>query len=272
MAEQTVNAVTSPDLAQSLIDQALAEPEQENVEVTVVPPSDTLVTLPGGFVTPDGEVIKTVEVRELNGLDEEAISKASTIGRVLNTVLSRGTVKIGNLPVNEETLDLMLAGDRDAVLLGIFKATFGNPAELQSFCNGCSEMKTVSVDLEADIKSRVLVDPINDRYFTVQGTKHEYKVTLPKGRLQRDMNNSTSNKTIAELTSDLLGGTVLEIDGNPVYHKTVVQKIGLTDRRKITEELTERNPGPRFEPITVTCPDCESEVVVPISLGGLFRF
>jgi hypothetical protein len=57
-----------------------------------------------------------------------------------------------------------------------------------------------------------------------------------------------------------------------VLSKIQVQNIGLADRRKIGEELAKRAPGPKFNNIEIDCPDCEGKVVVPISIGALFRF
>ena len=50
-----------------------------------------------------------------------------------------------------------------------------------------------------------------------------------------------------------------------------VQNLGIADRKLILQEINNRVPGPLFDDITVTCPDCESEVTVSINLGNLFR-
>jgi hypothetical protein len=273
MESNTINASANPGLANELITKALAEVEEveTSTEVPVILPSDTLVDLPAGYITPDGGVAKTAEVRELTGKDEEAISRATTLGRMFNIILSRGVVSVGGVSVTEKMLDEMFAGDRDALLLGIYRATFGNPSEMKAYCGGCEDLKDVLVDLNTDIKVKPLIDPIAERAFTVEGANHEYTVILPTGVVQRELNNAME-KTIPELTSILLENTVTAIDGNPVYNKVQTQNIGIKDRRAISEAIAERAPGPKFEDITVTCPDCESEVVVPINLGALFQF
>jgi hypothetical protein len=121
MAEQIVSAVNNAALANDLVQKALTEtaPVEHN-DVTL--PSETLVDLPGGLIF-NGEVIKTAEVRELNGRDEEAIGRQGASARIWNTILTRAVVSIGNLPASEDLLDKMLVGDRDALLLGIFRAT-----------------------------------------------------------------------------------------------------------------------------------------------------
>ena len=270
MAENTISAGANPGLANDLIKKATAESKPVAQPAEITPPSDNLVYLPGGFVTEDGEVIKTVEVRELNGKDEEAIAKNPAMGRALTTILNRAVVNIGGRKATEEVLDSLLAGDRDALLLGIYKATFGNTAEIESYCNGCMGDKTVEIDIDKDIQTKALVDPLNNRVFKVNG-KHEYLVALPDGALQREVISNT-DKNFAELTTLLLEKTVKEIDGNPVFSKSQIQGLGVADRRLIGEEIRKRNIGPQLENITITCPDCDGEVEVPINFGTLFRF
>jgi hypothetical protein len=82
----------------------------------------------------------------------------------------------------------------------------------------------------------------------------------------------SADKTVAELNTLLLEQTVIKIGEAPVVSKIQVQNLGLTDRRKIVDEINKRICGPQFNDLTLDCPDCEGEVQVPISLGTLFRF
>lgn len=266
----TISAAANPAMANKAVQDMMAEKPQE-VEIRITPPSDTVVNLPGGYITSAGEVATEAEVRELNGRDEEEISKATTLGKALLTILKRGTVRIGNEPVTEEMLDRLLSGDRDMLLLGIFRATFGNIAHLGGYCGSCAETKDVDVEIDKDIKVKVLTDSINDRTFIVKGKTLEYTVELPTGITQKELMLS-ADKTVAELNTLLLEQTVVKIGEAPVVSKIQVQNLGLTDRRKIVDEINKRVCGPKFDDLTLPCPDCEGEVQVPISLGTLFRF
>lgn len=265
-----ISAAANPALANDLLNKAL-NTEPEEVTPEIVSPSDTTVTLPGGYVNAAGEVIRTVEVRELNGKDEEAISKTNNLGKALMTILQRGTVKIGTEVAEEKILDALLIGDRDAILLGIVKATFGEKVEIPSYCAGCNDYKQVLINIDEDIKVKALADPINDRVFTVKGKEVEYVIQLPTGLVQKQMIENM-DKTSAELSTIILEGSVLKIGETPMYSKTQVQALSVTDRRKIIEELNNRAPGPQFDDVTVKCPNCEGEVTVPINLGTLFQF
>ena len=266
----TINAAVNPAMANDLLNKALNEaPKEMTPEITS--PSDTTVNLPGGFITATGEVVRTAEVRELNGKDEEAIAKALNMSKALVTILYRGTVKIGNETATENVIDQLLIGDRDSLLLGILKVTFGNTVDIQSYCEGCLEYKTIQVDLDVDIKSKILVDPINDRSFTVKGKKLEFSVRLPDGYVQKKLIDGTG-KNAAELSTIVLEGTVTRIGDSPVYSAAQVQALSVSDRRVIIDEINNRAPGPQFADVNVKCPDCEGEVLVPINLGSLFQF
>lgn len=272
MAENTISAGSNPALANNLINKALNEsPEAQPAPAEIKAPLDTTVELPGGFVTSAGEVLRTAEVRELNGKDEEAIVKHGNVFRAMNTILGRGTVKIGDLPVTDEILDNLLSADRDALALGIYRATFGNEAEIGAYCSGCGAIKTVAVDVTTDIKTKILVDPLDDRTFEIEIGKNTYKVSLPNGKAQKEL-LAAADKTGAELTTLFLEHCISAINGRPVLSKSQIQSIGIKDRRKLTEEISDRNVGPQFADVTVECPDCGGEVGVPINLGTLFQF
>lgn len=271
MANKTVNAANNPDLVNKLVADAMVEKEPEKEPIKLDVPLDVIVDLPGGYVSPDGEVHRTAEVRELTGKDEEAIVKSASISKAMAVALSRGTVKIGSLPATEEVLDKILSADRDTLMLGIYRATFGNTSQVPSYCNGCKEVKTVEVDLVTDIPITRLEDPIEDREFIIKGRKAEYTVVLPEGRAQKDVANNT-DKNNSELDTILLEYCVLAINGTRVRGKSDIQNIGLADRRLLLQEIIKRNPGPQYNDLKTTCPDCGGEVVVPINIGTLFRF
>ena len=271
MENKTINAVTNAGAANALLEKALADAEPAKEVAKITPPSDTLVNLPGGLILFTGEIVKTAEIRELTGRDEEALAKVTGFGRIFNTILSRAVVSVGLEKADDRILDQLLASDRDELLLGIAKATFGNTASLAGWCVECNEYKEVEIDIDTDIKRKTLQDPIYDRTFKVKGKKNEYTVTLPTGVTQRQL-AANDDKNMAELSTLLLEQTVLEIDGTPLVSKIQVQNLPLLDRRKISQEIASRNCGPQFDDITLPCGECDGEVVVPISLGALFRF
>lgn len=272
MAEQTLNAANNPGLANQMVKDALANvaPIEEKEPLVIVPPIDGTVTLPGGYLSASGEVITTATVRELNGHDEEAITRQGSLGKSLATILSRAVVKVGDEPVTEAVLDNLLAGDADALMIGIYRVTFGDSVTIPSYCDGCGDAKTVEVSLQNDLVTKALLDPVADRVFTVKGKSAEYTLRLPNRKTQKEMMVS-ADKTVAELNTILMEGCLVQIGKRPVLSKLQVQEVGLADRRAIVSAILARNPGPKFDVIQVDCADCGGKVDVPISLGAIFR-
>lgn len=269
MENNSIRATSNPKLANQILQDVLSDAPQELEAAELTPPFDNVVDLPAGLIL-DGQVITTAEVRELTGRDEEAILKAPNVGRALTTILSRGVVRIGELPAEEALLDKMFVGDRDMLLLGIYRATFGDTAELTGYNIETGDAMTVEVDLLKDIPVKKMVDPINERIFTVKGAKNEFVVTLPTGATQKEL-FASADKSVSELTTTLLYNCILEINGKNVFSIDQIRNLGLKDRQLVNEEIVKRTPGPQFNEFKLPDPETGGEVVVPISIGTLFR-
>jgi len=245
--------------------------EKPEVKIVTVAPSNAEVTLPGGFIAKDGSVIKYGEVRELTGIDEEAVSKAGSVARALAAMLQRGVTSIGANPVDKTDLDNLLSGDRDALLLGIRRVTFGNIVEFEFPCPHCKTDLDISVDLTKDIPIKALEDPINDRTFTYMSEKKgTIVVQLPTGQVQKKLIENF-DKTNAEINTILLAGCLKSINGEPALGATTALTLGMIDRENIIAEILDRNPGPRLGEVKTTCEACGEEIPMPLSLADLFR-
>ena len=262
-----METTSNPKVVNAAIEEAFKETP---VQVKTVAPSNSDVSLPGGYISQEGSLIKYAEVRELNGSDEEAIAKAGSLGRVLNTILQRGLVSLGQENITKETFDDLLAADREAILLGIRKVTFGETAEYNLYCSDCGKESVVSIDLDKDVPVSELQDPILDRKWDIEVKAGMAKVTLPNGRTQRLLMEN-SEKTAAELNTILLEGCLLGIDGKGSLGTSTVLKLGMGDREKLVSKILNKNPGPRLGEVMKTCEACGTEVNTPLSLMSLFR-
>lgn len=261
------NIITDAELVNQFAKQAMEEPESV---VETKAPLGPEVHLPGGFVDKNGEVIKTAEVRELNGMDEEMIAKASTTGKALGILLQRGLTRLGSREVTRDDFDLLLSGDRDAILLGIRKVTFGESVDYKIRCGACGEEQVASVDLSKDIPVKELEDPIADRTWNVETAKGIAVISLPTGVTQRKLLEN-ADKTSAEINTLLLSGCIVSVNGIPSMGATTALNLGMADRSKIVEEIIDRNPGPRLGEVSKTCKACGEEIALPLSLVDLFR-
>lgn len=247
-----------------------ASAAEDKIEITTQAPPSNVVDLPGGFILSNGQLAKQVQVRELIGLDEEELAKATTPNRLLQAVFSRGIVKIGDVDAYKEDLDTMLSGDRDAVILGIRIATFGNTLEFMATCPSCLKEHPVELDLTADIEMRELTDPVGDRAFSVKLKSGEAMVTLPNGITNKRLLDA-DDKTTAELVTILLSGCIVSIDGTPSLGVQTALNLGILDRETLVSEIYKRTPGPRLGEVTKACKACGADIPLPLSLASLFR-
>jgi len=271
----TIKAAENPQLANQLLEDVNKIVNQEVMgsipEVVIPSLPDTTVTLAAGLIDPfENTVSTTAEVRELNGADEEAIAKLSDPGKALLAILERATVSIGDQPSTKQILGSLLAGDREALLLAIRKATFGSEVEVSTVCDKCPELQTFKIDLDKDVEVKRLEDPIRDRRFTVELKAGLAKVNLPTGDVQTQIINAT-DKNSAELDTMLLVACVTEIGDQPVLSPNRIRSLGITDRRLLLDEIASRNPGPQLSEIKKACGTCGQEVYLPLTLAELFR-
>ena len=222
------------------------------------------------FVLQNGKVVKHVEVRELNGADEEELAKATTPNRLLQVVFAKGLVSLGNSPAYSEDLDTMLSGDRDAIILGIRCATFGKDLTYSVTCPKCLEEHEVIIDLIKDVKTSTLNDPVIDKIFTVAIKHGEAVVTLPNGITNKKLLDA-EDKTTAELMTIILSGCLVSINGTPSLGVQTALNLGILDRETIISEIYKRTPGPRLGEVKKACKACGNEIPLPLSLASLFR-
>jgi hypothetical protein len=270
--DTVINAEQDPALANMLAQEAMAISAQEAtvqaMKLDITLPPDTTVTLPGGLYNPFEGIITTAEVRELTGIDEEAISKINDPGKSLLAILERATVKIGNEPATKGLLDLLYSGDREMLLLGIRKATFGSQVKVgPGNCPDCGHEQIFELDLNKDVPIKTLE---GDREFTVDCKVGAVVASLPTGSLQKAIVEST-NKTSAELDTILLKQCIISINGQDLVDPEAVRRLSIQDRRAVIKAITDRNPGPQLGDMKKACQSCGSEVPIPLSLADLFR-
>jgi hypothetical protein len=259
--------ITDAKLIEQFAKKAMEEPE---VQIKTRAPSESEVKLPGGFINKAGELVTTAEVRELTGADEEAIAKAGTIGKSLNVLLQRGLMSLGSEEVSKDDLDTLLSGDRDAILIGVRRVTFGNTISIPVQCRSCRQEDNATIDLVADVPERKLDDPIQDRSWMVETTRGVVRVVLPNGVVQKKLMENM-DKTSAEINTLLLSGCIVSIDGSPSVGASTALSLSMADRAKIIDQILDRNPGPRLGEVTKVCKACGETMELPLSLVDLFR-
>src|SRR6185437_9023507 len=211
-------------------------------------PPDDLVVLPGGLVD-SGMVVRNVVVRALTGEDEEALARAVRGGNFfhyIDTLLERGTVAIGNHREQADVrkqLKSLLVGDRDAVVLGIRRATYGDDIEIKDWiCPSCGEESNISMTVE-DIPVGEMDDPVTENTFTVKLRRgRSARVRLANGYDQAAVFENLKLSQ-AERDTLLLSRCVLvltESDGSErtlAGFPSVARGMSMPDRKTILKEM-----------------------------------
>ena len=244
------------------------------------PPADPFIRLPGGLVLgmSDRDVTYDAEVQELTGAHEEKITKARQSGRMglfYNAILECGTVSLGGQAPTKEMLSSLLIGDADYLLREIRRATYGEDIEFTGlFCPHCEAQYNLTLTLD-DIPIRTL-KASSDRTFDVALRKGgSALVRLPVGS-DRDVIAGSLELNSAEQNTLLLSRCVLSITDAEGEVTTVatqlapVKALSIPDRRKLLDEITERQPGPQFDDVTYLHDECGREVHFALTIGELF--
>lgn len=237
---------------------------------TIIRPNDGSVTLPGGIVTEDGTVSTSAEVRELNGADEEAIYKHTDIGKAMLAILKRAVVSVNNEPLGQNTLDNLLSGDRETLLVAIRVATFGEEVVMTAMCPSCMETHSYKVSIVDDVATKT-VDILQDRTWELELSKGQTAIVkLPDGKLQTALFES-ANKTSQELNTLIIGGCLVSVNGASAAGTKTALKMSIKDRETVVRSIFDKSPGPRLGEVSKPCLSCGEIVPLPLSIPDIFR-
>lgn len=278
MTDPTIDSITNPDQANAMIAGALADNSAPAVVEMpkVAPPPDRSVKLLAGITNQlDGSTETDAVVRELTGVDEEALTSPAfvrSVAKYMAAMAERGTETIGGRKPTKDELGALLVGDRELLLLGIRKATYGHELELTTICPFCEDRDEEFVyDLD-DIPIIPLENPLEAVY--------GYQVELPSGRTahvgmstaaDQDAILEASGKNEGELNTLMLSRCVQKIDGNLIVDDNQLRALGLRDRKAIIQAITDHTPGPRLGEAKRTCRACEKEFELGLGLLDIFR-
>lgn len=225
--------------------------------------------LVGGYVDKDGTVHKDFEIREMNGTDEEAISKAEVktngakVGRVL---IERCCTRIGTLYKDDiksndwrEIIQNLSVGDQDVILMRIRQVSLGEEIEGNYECPHC----------KAKITSLVGVDELEtipfdgERIFEFElprGFKDKEGNLITNGKmrhpngLDREVLDGVIRKNVGLANTMMLSRCITEIEGTKV-HDDFVRNLSVKDRNYLLDLIKEHSYGINTS-IELDCPEC----------------
>lgn len=266
----TISATADPDAANASLAGILGPGEAPAAPL----PAATFTRLPVGY-RPEGagETFREATVRELNGAHEEEISRAGTNPfRYFDAIIRCGTTAIGPSAASDRLLRELTIADRDALLLSIRVATFGDTFEWEGWvCPHCGEKSDLTFHLK-DVEMR---SPIGDGSYSVElrdgRTAH---LRLANGddlaRLYE-----REDLTAAEQNSVMITRCTTSIENadhsvgyppGPDFGRS----LGIADRTRILKAMDANGYGPDLN-YPITHEPCGKQVTVPLAMAALFR-
>lgn len=277
-----VEVATGPQVQPSMTpERATAIAEAVMVDPKPVPPGpvNNRVELPGGWINPmNGELVRFAHVRELTGEDEEIIYAAQENSRpleVVDKVIKNATVDLGGMVTGSDMLGSLLVGDRDALGLAIYIATYGSDFPLTPKCLACGEINSVTMELEKDIPVKPMDDPMQ-RTVTITTRKgSEIRARLLTGDdVMSALAALPKFLNIAALNTLLIGRALESVDGKSVRElpqspQVMAKQMAIPDRTALLTALDAAQPGPSWDEVKCQCSSCGEDIPINVSLASL---
>ena len=206
----------------------------------------SVITLPHGLW--DGRRRRSsAELRTPTGADEAYVLSAGgrTRAERVTALLGRCLIRVEDLPAGDELVRTLTVGDREALLLHLRGATFGDRLSCTLDCPECGER--MDVDLSV---SKLLVPPYED-------VRDRYEVALDNGQAVvrlatgADQEAAARHEDPTKGLEELVGRCVLELRGE---ERSAVE---LADA--LSAPLAELDPQAELA-IAAVCPSCGEPV------------
>ena len=240
-----INPLDDPIATNQAIDEVLSNSHSDIPTIALIPPD--MYQLPGGL-SKNGILIRQVRVRELTGEHEEALARASqataNIFHFINTLLECGTVQIGDEPESDtkKLLKDLVVGDRDAVILFIRQATYGDDIVVPDWeCPSCGNKTNLTIPI-SDITTKEINDPEGYNFTVSLKNKRKAFVRLANGHDQMSLyDNQKLNQ--AERDTILLSRCVITLtDADGTEHSLAgMPSLSKEDGTTRSQENTKRD-------------------------------
>jgi hypothetical protein len=244
-------------------------PDNKPVAPSMGASPDVRVKLPVPLSHPTKGVLDTAEVRELTGEDEEYIQKGRARHDRIDRLVERGTESIGGEPVDQTVVQALTIGSRDALMLGIRRATYGDELELELTCRKCSADQRIAIDLATEIES---LDGEDEAEVELRrsGKALVRWPTVSDESLIMDAIESTPTISSARLNTMLIGRVLVSVAGTDAFGEETARALPMPARQDLVKFLDENTPGPKFQ-VEHSCAECGQNSPVSFTYEEMFR-
>ena len=234
-----------------------------------------------GYTDSEGAIHKEFEFREMDGGDEEAISRSNVKGsgsKVIHTVLERCIVRIGTILKAEtkagawsaliKSLDI---ADQDFAILEIRRLSVREAMTVKHRCTNPDCKKELTTELEVGELECVpfcgedtIPFELKKGYRDKDGNLHTTGlVRFPQG-LDREILEPIAKNNIGLANTLMLSRITVELGTLKQVTDAVMRSLTCGDREIIMTTLNENGYGYKFE-VEVTCPECGNQFVGQLS-------
>lgn len=225
--------------------------------------------LPCGFLSPDGELITEVKVREITGVEEDLLAaKNISGGKKLTQLLGNCLEQLGPMtdkPFLQRAARELTVGDRSYLMLAIRRVTLGDDFPFEDSCTEC-EAKSLFVVNLGTLTTRKMPDA-KKRIFTEK---------LPSGKTARfHIMTGKDEESLAKIdANDKMSVSILirvdTIDDAPVTLE-VIKSLSMKDRNFLRERFNEVEGGVETS-VELSCPNCGADFMteLDVSQTGFF--
>lgn len=231
------------------------------------------VPLLAGYVDADGVLHRTFTYREMNGKDEEAISKADVRqngAKMVNVLVERCVVAIGTLTKKEcgarwgTIIREMLGGDLDYMAFKIRELSKGNEVEFTHKCPNCGTKLTTIVNTEEfDIKPYTGQSAID--FSLVRGYKDkkgeistEGTIRLPNGFDREIVTPMFKKNTSTAMT--MLMTRLVSFHSGAMVTQNGINEMSLRDRDILEKIIKENTFGIDTTIENLMCTSCGQDI------------
>lgn len=247
-------------------------PMAEKPEPPTMEHPDTLsVELPVPIDHPLKGVLREAEVRELTGEDEEIFSKGSDDNAKIAMLVERGTVSLEGEEVDLALIRSMPIGNRDALMLAIRRATYGDELELNLVCTSCEAENNIIVDLATEVEMQTGESTTTVEFRRGGNAVLRWPNSDDEAEVRKVAMKRKKTMNIAEVNTMLLGRVLLEVNGADAIGERTARQLRMPDRRDLVEHLSRKQPGPLFDQIKHQCVECGQTSPVNLGYEELFR-
>ena len=225
-----------------------------------------------GYVDEHGTLHNTFTYREMNGRDEEAISKADVRqngAKMVNILVERCVESIGTLTKKDcgvrwgSIVRELLGGDLDYMAFKIRELSKGKEVEFTHKCPSCGTKLTTIVETsEFNIKPYMGQSAIDFTlvrgYKDKKGTHKEGVIRLPNG-FDREIVTPLFKKNMSTAMTMLLTRLVSFHDG-AIVTQNLVNEMSLRDREILEKIIKENTFGVDTSIDNLTCTSCGQDI------------